>query len=285
MEELMHASVTLRRRSFGLSLCALLTATCFAPTLPADIVIGVFGNPVLAGNVANDPAAGQLTYIDNSSTAVYSINNSTSTTLVGNPPLQSTGSALTWGADSPETNQSYSVLTFFGAPIPADTTSPFKVGTVTFQNGTSLLNTLIFGAQLSFYDNSVAPENYLGTDQVIITTTNNLGQSVTQDADYINICGNQSNICGQSIEAIEETEGGTGVTADLYGTITGDPTLTLTGVQLEPGQSSDTNGFIGNDPPLAETPEPGSAGMLCLSLPLFAGLSVVMKRRATAAPR
>jgi hypothetical protein len=40
--------------------------------------------------------------------------------------------------------------------------------------------------------------------------------------------------------------------ADLFGTIVGDPSLTITGIQLVPGQGN--NGFIGQgQPPLPET--------------------------------
>jgi hypothetical protein len=245
-----------------------------AGTLPANgVVIGIFSNPVFAGSIVNDPSLGASAVFNNTGTAVYSINNSTSTTLAGTPPMQASGSALVWGADNavPPSEQ-FSVVTFFGAQVPANAAQPFQLGTVTYLNGTSTDNTQIFGATLSFYDNSVTAANFLGSDNLIITTTHNLGQSVFQDADYINICGNNSNICSKSLEAIEATEGGTGVTANLFGTITGDPMVTLTDIALAPGQSTTTNGFVGSDPPLGENvPEPTTRTMMCVGLVLVVG--------------
>jgi hypothetical protein len=243
-------------------------------------IIGVFSNPVLAGVVANDPSLGQNTYLDNTGTATYSINNSTDPTVGGTPPMQLTGSALNWGASAGNSGPTtFSTLAFFGAPIPANYTTPFQIGTLTFSNGTSDLTSLIFGATLSFYDNTVSPSSFLGSDQVIITTTSNLGVSVAQDADYVNICGNNSNICNMSIEAIEATEGGTGVTFDLMGTIVGDPTLDVTNVQTAPGQSATTNGFVGNAPPLGIAPEPGTLVMFPAALIL--GFGFLRLRRPT----
>ena len=115
---------------------------------------------------------------------------------------------------------------------------PFEAGVITFLNGTSDLTSLIFGASLKLYDNFVSDATYLGTDTVIITTTSNLGTALAQDADYINICGNGSNICGSSIEAYEDLQGGTGVTAVLMGQIVGDPQLQFTDVALAAVQTN-----------------------------------------------
>jgi len=247
-------------------------ALFYCGTVHADVVqgtiLGVFSNPVLMGNIANSPSLGQLSFYDNTNTAVVVTNNSTDPALAGTPPLQATGSALVWGASAVGTPPTFSVLTFFGAPIPADINTPFKAGTFTFLNGTSDLTSLIFGATLSFYDNVISPEAYLGSDTIIITTTSNLGQAASQDADYINVCGNQSNICAKSINAIE----GGAVTVDLYGTIVGDPMLTFSDVVLAAGQSTTTNGFVGNDLPLGTVPEPGAFGLIPAALLLGLGL-------------
>ena len=42
---------------------------------------------------------------------------------------------------------------FFGAPIPIDYVQgkPFDLGTLTYNNGTSDLTTMIFGATMTFY--------------------------------------------------------------------------------------------------------------------------------------
>ena len=238
-------------------------------------VIGVFGGPVVvAGNVLHDPNIFSTTYFDNTGTAVYRITNSTDPAQAGTPPLQATGSQLAWGDDNSGTGEQ-SLLNFFGAPIPANINQSFRLGRITYQNGTSNLGSLIFGATISFYDNSVSPVNFLGTDTIIINTTSNLGADPSQDADYINICGNQSNICNTSIDAIEISQGGTGVTVDLYGVIVGDPQLFITFAQLAPGQSTATNGFLGTDLPLA-VPEPATLALFGGAL----GGLLALRRRA-----
>lgn len=238
-------------------------------------ILGIFSNPVLTGSVADDPASGQSTYEDNTGTAVVGINNSTNPTLFGTPPEQAYGSVLVWGA-----NPGNSELDFFGAQIPANYASPFQLGTLTFTNGTSALNSLIFGATLSFYDNTVSPSTFLGSDQIVITTTSNVAGSPPLDDDYLNICGNNSDICATSIEAVESTEGGTGVTVNFTGTIVGDPTLKVLSVALAGGQTAGTNGFIGNDPPIGgTTPEPGTAPMLAGALLMGLGLKLSGARR------
>ena len=138
------------------------------------------------------------------------------------------------------------------------------------------ITSLIFGATISFYSGSVSPQTFLGTDTISINTTSNLLQSNAQDSDYINICGNQSNICGKSIQAIESSQGGTGVTVDLYGTIVGDPQLFINLVTLAPGQSEITNGFIGDSPAVNGVPEPSTWAMMILG---FCGVGLVVYRR------
>ena len=149
----------------------------------------------------------------------------------------------------------------------------FKVGRITFRNGTSQNDSIIFGATLNFYDNSVSLANSLGSMDVLISSTENVG-TPAQNADYVNICGNSSMICNatitKSLNAIEATEGGTSVAVDLFGTILGDPHLILADMVLVPGQSADTNGFVGNDFPVAFlVPEPSSWTVLIIGLGLI----------------
>lgn len=143
-------------------------------------------------------------------------------------------------------------------------------------NGTSALTSLIFGATLSFYD-ATTGGTFLGSDSVIISTTSNqysgTGLSASQlatDADYINICGNNSSICASSLEAYEDSEGGTGVTATLTGKLVGDPHIDLTGISVPPSQYA-TGGVVGNEPPLG-LPEPSTLGMMSMGLLLCGGL-------------
>jgi hypothetical protein len=224
-----------------------------------DQLIGVFSSPVFIGNVLNDPTPGQTVPFNNSSTAP-------ATTIISNG-----GSTLTWGTAPDLTipvSQQSSSLTFSGATVPANPTTPFQIGTLTYLNGTSDLNSLIFAATLSFYAGSVSLANLVGTDSVIINTTSNqfggpplsLSQLQT-DADYINICGPSSTICNMSIEAFETSQGGVGVTFDLLGTIVGDPQLTITGVSVASGQDPNNSGFVGTAPPLAVPGPIAGAGL------------------------
>jgi PEP-CTERM motif len=277
------------RIKFALSVCgvalALGTLQARADGLtPGGTIIGIFSDPIYSGFVTHDPNISSSTYFDNSATAPLSLSivNSTDPTRAGTPALQATGSKLQWGSDaSVDPSESFSELIFFGAQIPSNIHQPFEAGVITYLNGTSNLNSLIFGASLSLYDNSVSPENYLGTDTVIITTTSNIGATLAQDADYINICGNGSNICGSSIEAYEDSQGGTGVTATLMGQIVGDPQLQFTDVTVSPDQLA-TGGLVGAEAAAGVIPEPSTWAMIMLG---FAGLGLMGYRtkRASAA--
>jgi len=240
---------------------------------PGDTIIGVFDSVVKQGYIPNEPSLGVSTFHDNSGTAISTIVNSTNPALAGTPPLQATGSLLLWGA-----NPSQSALIFFGAPIPTDFSQPFFAGRFTYLNGTSALASLIFGVTLSLYDNVVDPAHFLGSNQIFITTTNNIGSPLAQNADYINVCGNLSAICSQSAQAFEFSEGGTGVTFDLYGKIVGDPMFISLDIELTPGQDPVTSGVVGNLPQGAAVPEPASAGILAAALGLFG----LLRRRARA---
>lgn len=232
---------------------ALFAGIVMSGQLGANTILGVFSDPVLAGSVANDPTIGQSTYMDNTGTALFFIDNPNNPTLGGTPPQQQFGNFVLWGTSA------NSEIDFFGAQIPADPSTPFQLGTFTYTNGTSNLNQLVFGFTISFYDTVVGPTSFLGSDQIVITTTNDVTGGAPGDDDYVNICGTFSSICNTSIEAVETSEGGTGVTVNLTGTIVGDPTLTIDAVSLATGETGTTNGFIGNDPAIgAITPEPGT---------------------------
>jgi hypothetical protein len=143
---------------------------------------------------------------------------------------------------------------FFGHTAPAITSAPFDLGTIIFGNGTSLLDSLIFGATMSFYiapavPNTIAPgmSTPLVSEISIDTTVNN--GNLYHDADFITFSG-LSNI---SLNAFE----GAAVQAELYGYIAGDPSLVLTNIVLDPGQGG--NGFIGNG---QLVPEPSTSFLL-----------------------
>ncbi len=259
----------LRLGSHVLLALAVLTLWQGGSVAQADQIVGVFSNPIVQGNVLNDPTVGTLTSFDNTGTALVGVNSANAGCSGSN--------SLCWGSDPGSglpLSQQYSELTFTGANV----TGPNQtIGTINFLNGTSALNSLIFGATLTFYDASTGMTN-LGSDTVIISTTSNQysGTGLTPaelatDADYINICGNNSNICGSSLEAYEDSEGGVGVTATLKGSIIGDPYIELTGITAN-GQSAN-GGVVGNEPPLG-VPEPSTLSMMSAGLLLAAGLLI-----------
>jgi PEP-CTERM motif len=242
--------------------------------VPGGTIVGEFSMPFVVGDVGNDPTLGMFTNFDNSSTASVGMVNSTDPTLTGSG-FQQQGSVLTWG-NNPGTSE----LIFFGGQVPLNPALPFKAGMLTYYNADSALNSLIFGASLSLSE--VLPgtgggELFLGTDLILISTTNNLTGTLAGDADYVNICGNGSQICGKSIEAYEESEGGTGVNAELDAEIMGDPQLVYTHVALSRTQpGSGPSGEIGDLPPFGgPIPEPSTWAMMLIG---FLGLGFLGRR-------
>ncbi|MEP7365612.1 MAG: choice-of-anchor K domain-containing protein [Acidobacteriota bacterium] len=229
----------------------LLTSAAFGGSV-SGTVIGQWSNPALTGNLIL--ATGQFQFFDNTTTAYYNIVNS---------PDGSAGSALIYGA-SGTSPQPFSVLTFFGSTltgVPSNT--PVLLGKLTFLNGTSDLNSLIFGAVLTLTvknDPSVDPLEAVAS----ITTTQNTGFDSNFDADFFSF-----NVLFPTTFNVYE---GSNATVDIYGQFIGDPQIELTSLQLEPGE---TGGFIGNGLP-TPTPEPGT---LATSLASLAALAIYARKR------
>lgn len=245
------------------ALAVLGSANARAAGIQGGTIVAVFNSEITSGNVLNDPAAGQNAFLNNNSTASFGDN-----TGDGGQPFPTMPQELGWGHNSDFDQAGESTLTFQGATIASNQNLlvPFLLGTLTYENGTSDLNSLIFGAGIGFYINGFQDFEALGGDTITINTTDDIfgvpGGLANGDDDYINICGNNSNICGNSIEAVEDTEGGRGLTVQLYGTITGDPMLTITSVNVLAGETFANNGFIGSDPALGVVPEPATWTML-----------------------
>jgi hypothetical protein len=250
----------------ALAISGLQPVSAQAVAIPAGddiIIIGTFASAQLRGNIVNDPAVGQLAFRDNTNSAVFAINNPTnpdfSLDALG---FQQNGSSIQWGTNTPD---AFSLLTFLGKKIsaPANLTQDFVAGKFKLENGTSTLDSIIFGATLKFaahdLTNPSVPDVDLGDPfSVVINTTRNFGVDPALDQDYINVCGNYSNLCGGQPVSLEAPEGAMRF-ANLHATIVGDPQIILQAL------TSDQDGAIGSRPPLALlVPEPASWTVLII---------------------
>jgi hypothetical protein len=221
--------------TLGLLVMAAPPAQAGTLTYPDATVVGVWSSPVLTGDdLTIDPNTGvhSSQHYNNTATAVYSISLD--------------GSTLQWGAGS-SPPPTASVLTFVGKtyPLLPLNTPLTELGTLTYTNGASDPNSLIFGALLTLSIPKFSTITPLPAD-LVITSTSNFGLNPNNDADFFYF----SNVSLDRIGFIFE---GQTTTFTLYGNIVGDPVIQLTDLVLAPGQ---TGGFVG-----VAAPEPGS---LCL---------------------
>ncbi len=243
---------------FVLAGCALAGAMPAGATgISGDYIVGQWGSPVFSGCNVDGVNRSKFTCQDDSSTAIYSITNASTTS----GPLAA--STVSEGANPGE-----SVVTFTGGTIPATHGSvPFAIGGISYSNGTSTLGTGIFGATLDLYASNGFTVFFIGSETIQFNTTVNDG-TAAQNADYLTFTG----LAGQSFEVYE----GATATGALNGLVIGDPHVQLTSFSLDPGQ--DANGFIGSDPPLPRAvPEPGTLALLGLG---FAGFALKRRREA-----
>jgi hypothetical protein len=232
-----------------------LAGTQASASVIGDYITGEFVDPILMGCI-EDAATLAPTCMDDTSTAVYSINNATPS----GGPLKT--SSIMWGdyPGGPAGNIPFSTIAFTGGFIPpTGGVLPFSIGAISYTNGTSETTSDVFGATLNLYASNGRSTVFIGSELVAFNATLNDGTDA-QDADYLTFSG----LPGESFNVFE---GGT-LHGHLNGKVIGDPNAVLTGLSLSGGQSA--NGFIGNDPTFA-VPEPTTLGLLGLT---FAGIGV-----------
>src|SRR5579872_5026602 len=94
-----------------------------ASTINGQQIIATFGGIVVAGFVANDPVAGQTTYLNNTGTAAFNITNDAVNNNIAS-------SSLSWGVFTGTNTgfQPFSDLVFVGNNIPSTHAStPFNI--------------------------------------------------------------------------------------------------------------------------------------------------------------
>ncbi len=241
-----------------LGICASLLAAgpAFATGTPtySGTVNGTFSNPILTGNVINTD--GTPLFEDNTNTAFYVLT-----------PLSPSNDTISWGSSSATPPPpGFSFLNFQGASYTNEpVNTPFLLGTISYVNGSSDLTTLIFGATLTMdLGNGID----IKTTAISIDTTANTGLSAARDADFVSFSG-----LPNTFNVVE----GQQATADIYGEIVGDPTVTLTKIELD-ANSAPGAGFIGNG--VGGVPEPAEWLMLLAG---FFGLGSSLRARRAAA--
>lgn len=215
------------------------------------VVQGTWSSPVLSGNTI-DGATGTSSFLDNSQTAACDITGCPNGVGASFGP-----DTLVWGV-SPGSS-SVNMNGHFFSNVPLNTS--FDAATITYFNGTSALNTLIFGATLNLrfcapFQTPSCPAAGTGLPDVAdplsiftnIVTTANTG-APDQNADWIRPFGTPQPLTFNVLE-------GETATAELYGEFVADPHFQPTLLV-----STSPNGFIGNGQPVG-VPEPSSLALL-----------------------
>jgi len=225
-------------------------------------VTGTWSDPVPSG-VLIDGATQATSFLDNTATANCSLAGCAFNTHPAPP------NTVIWGTNTGVTPD-HSTITFDGAPFTSVASGQsFKLGTLTYENGTSALESIIFGATLTISIALTDPATKTVTDlpvSIAFVTTNNTGTDA-QNADFVDFRPTLPN-------TFNVLEGATAI-ADLYGHIIGDPQIGLDLITLDP-LSPPGAGFIGTGVPTVPTPEPASLAVLASALTL-AGM--VRRRR------
>jgi PEP-CTERM motif len=223
-------------------------AVAQASTIYSGTTTGLFSTPILSGNSIETD--GSLTFQDNSTTAVIS--------GVGTDTFN-------WGAGLTPPPPPFSALQFSGIDfIGKAPDEVFKLGTLTYTNGSSFVDSTAWGIALTLgvVNSNVSIDPALA--QLTFFLTVNGGVDPFLDADFIGF-----DVLPLTFHVFE----GQSATADLFGYIHGDPQVVLSGISLPPGEP----GFLAPVP----VPEPGTYALTLTGLGLL-GFLARRKRREIA---
>jgi hypothetical protein len=255
----------LTRAAALLATAILSTSQAFASPVYSGFVTGQWSAPILAGSLINPADLANPTSSDNTQTALCNLS-----PCAFAPPnyVNDESTSLVWGGGDfavPSSRVTFVGESFSGV-LPnlieigqAGTT--FRLGTLTYTNGTSLLSTLIFGGRLTLTvtlenDESVVVPFAINLD---IRTTNNTG-TPDQNADFLDFTTQLGTVAPVSFNVLE----GETATAIVWGQIVGDPFLFATGLTLDP--NSVGKGFVGTGLPDDPVPAPLPIALLVFGL-------------------
>ncbi|MDX2038630.1 MAG: choice-of-anchor K domain-containing protein [Isosphaeraceae bacterium] len=195
-------------------------------------VVGIFNDPILSGDLID--VDGTLFSADNSISAVFTgAGSSTMTWGAGNfaPPFEST---IAFAGES-----------LVDAPFDTDV----LLGTLFFENGTSVLESLIFGGSFSLsLDGIAAIPTFVSSFGVRTTVNTELDPNF--DADFLDF-----GFTGNTFHVFE----GVSAAVQIFGRFTESQTFEVTGLGQVDGAGFVGSGPLDPPPPPTVVPEPSTA--------------------------
>jgi hypothetical protein len=243
-----------------------------AGALYSGQITGRWSAAVVSGSTKEGSNPAIVEFSDNSATAFCNLSN-----CPNQLTASGSGARLLWGTFDDATPAS-STVTFQGSSFSnvrtelrnalgqvTQASDIFQLGTLTYTNGTSYLDSLIFGSTLTLSGSLV------GTDEVIIPFTIQLGIETTtnsgtaeQNADFLFFSNQLGTVSPVSFNVYE----GQTASAIVWGRLVGDPVLLATGLTLSPGSAG--SGFIASGAiPAAGVPAPSALVLMLTGLLVF----------------
>jgi hypothetical protein len=264
---------------FGVIALSMSTAfSAHSAALYSGQITGTWSTAVTSGNAKEGENPGIVYPTNNSTSAYCNLSNCPNKLTVPS----GSGATLIWG-DSDDATPPSSTVTFKGSSFSnvktelrdaqgkiTQASDIFQLGTLTYTNGTSGLDTLIFGSTLTLAGSLIGTTEKIDpfVIQLGIDTTLNSG-TPEQNADFLFFANQLGTTAPVSFNVYE----GQTATAIVWGRLVGDPILLATGLTLAPGSAG--AGFIANGAiTSANVPAPNAialilVGFLALSFGRF----------------